>query len=467
MQDIILTKKQQEAVDYEGDQLLIRGIAGSGKTTVLLKQAHKIITKHPDQSIALITYNQTLARYAAELASLLKSDRLKVKTFHSWAYGALSRNGRVPRVLSGKQLTKLILTCRQELKMNSTHRFFRETRFEEFLQDEIKWIKGMGILTRESYMRVERNGRGTKVKVDRSDRDKIFDLFELYQNKLKQEMLCDYDDYALLLKQQGVPQSQKFDNILIDEAQDLQQVQLQLLKNCAGKRIIIAADKGQKIYKTSFSWREIGINITGGRTKILTDSQRSTEQIMRLAASLQQHDPLCKNKDDEFVPPEMPSRQGPKAEIIQCLGYMEEEVFVTNTIAHLRKVYPKWSIGLLSRQMAPFNRYERVLNDKGVDCVQVKKEGASVLNAGVKLMSFHSAKGLEFDAVFIIRVSENSVPFLDKGHDEPDEEELAVERRLLYVSMTRAKSILYMAYYGKPSRFIDEMDSSLYNHAKV
>lgn len=37
MQDIILTKKQQEAVDYEGDQLLIRGIAGSGKTTVFAK----------------------------------------------------------------------------------------------------------------------------------------------------------------------------------------------------------------------------------------------------------------------------------------------------------------------------------------------------------------------------------------------------------------------------------------------
>lgn len=467
MQDITLTKKQQEAVEYEGDQLLIRGIAGSGKTTVLLKQAHKILMKHPGESVALITYNQTLARYAAELASLLKSERLTVKTFHSWAYGALFRNGRLPRVVSGKPQTELILSCIQELKKTNAHRFFREARFEEFLQDEVHWIKGMGALTRETYIKVERIGRGTKVKVDRSDRDKIFDLFELYQNKLKQKTLCDYDDYALLLKQHGVPESQKFDNILIDEAQDLQQVQLQLLKNCARKRIIIAADKGQKIYKTSFTWREIGVNITGGRTKILTDSQRSTEQIMRLAASLQQHDPLCKNKDDEFVPPEMPSRQGPKPMMVQCTDYMEEEVFVANTIAHLRKAHPEWSIGLLSRKTASLNRYERVLNDKGIDCVQVKKEGASVLDAGVKLMSFHSAKGLEFDAVFILCVREHNIPLLDKEQGEPDEEELAVERRLLYVSMTRAKSVLYMTYYDKPSRFIDEMDSDLYNSEKA
>lgn len=325
----------------------------------------------------------------------------------------------------------------------------------------------MGTLTRDAYMKVERIGRGTKVKVDRSDREKIFDLFERYQSRLQLENRCDYDDYALLLRQQGVPESQKFDNILIDEAQDLQQVQLQLLKDCAKKRIIIAADKGQKIYKTSFSWRDIGVNITGGRTKILTDSHRSTEQIIRLAASLQHHDPLCKNKDDEFVPPDMPSRQGPEPVIVQCAGYMEEEVFVTNTIAQLRQAHPEWSIGLLSRAAASLNRYERSLNSKGIDCVQVKKEGASVLNAGVKLMTLHSAKGLEFDAVFIIRVREHTIPQIDKTQGEPDEEELAVERRLLYVSMTRSKSVLYMTYYDKPSRFIAEMNSGFYKHVKA
>jgi len=467
MQDIILTKKQQEAINYEGEQLLIRGIAGSGKTTVLLKYAHKILTKHSDENIALITYNKTLAHYAAELASLLKSDKLVVKTFHSWARGGLSKLGNVPDVVSGSSQTNLISSCIQELQKVQVHRFFKETRFERFLQDEVHWIKGMNLLTRDSYMKVERIGRGTKVKVDRNDRDKIFDLFELYQNKLKQKRLCDYDDYALLLNQRGIPESQRFDTILIDEAQDLQQVQLQLLKNGTRKRIIIAADKGQKIYKTSFTWRDIGINITGSRTKILTDSQRSTEQIMKLAASLQEHDPLFKNKDDEFVIPVMPIRQGPKPVIVQCKDYMEEQEFVAKTIAELQKVYPEWSIGLLSRETRSLNRYERVLNDKRINCVQVKKQGASILDAGVKLMSFHSAKGLEFDAVIIIRAREHTIPLLNKEEGEPDEEELAVERRLLYVSMTRAKSVLYIAYNDKPSRFIDEMDKSLYELVKA
>ena len=64
----------------------------------------------------------------------------------------------------------------------------------------------------------------------------------------------------------------KFDHIFIDEAQDLQQVQLQVLRAAARKSFIVAADKGQKIYKTSFTWKEIGLNILGGRTKILKDS---------------------------------------------------------------------------------------------------------------------------------------------------------------------------------------------------
>ncbi len=80
--------------------------------------------------------------------------------------------------------------------------------------------------------------------------------------------------------------------------------------------------------------------------------------------------------------------------------------------------------------------------------------------SGVRLMTMHAAKGLEFHAVFVIQTNEGQIPY-KKALKETGEEE---ERRLFYVAMTRAKEILQITYVkiknGKdaaPSRFVDEL----------
>jgi DNA helicase-2/ATP-dependent DNA helicase PcrA len=72
---------------------------------------------------------------------------------------------------------------------------------------------------------------------------------------------------------------------------------------------------------------------------------------------------------------------------------------------------------------------------------------------GVHLLTLHGAKGLEFDAVFIPRVEERELPI--RQAKKPDE--VAEERRLLYVGMTRAKRHLALTWSGKPSRFLAEL----------
>nr|WP_255351103.1 3'-5' exonuclease [Geobacillus sp. ZGt-1] len=70
---------------------------------------------------------------------------------------------------------------------------------------------------------------------------------------------------------------------------------------------------------------------------------------------------------------------------------------------------------------------------------------------------------MEFDVAMIIDLNNDTVPLPSEEAENDDETEyMDIERRLLYVSMTRAKLILYMFYYGKPSVFLDEMDSALY-----
>jgi DNA helicase II / ATP-dependent DNA helicase PcrA len=72
---------------------------------------------------------------------------------------------------------------------------------------------------------------------------------------------------------------------------------------------------------------------------------------------------------------------------------------------------------------------------------------------GVHLLTLHGAKGLEFEAVFIPRVEERELPIRQakKPH------EVAEERRLFYVGMTRAKRHLAITWSGKPSRFLGEL----------
>ena len=116
------------------------------------------------------------------------------------------------------------------------------------------------------------------------------------------------------------------------------------------------------------------------------------------------------------------------------------------------------------------NKYDN-LSDflTGVALMQEEKntDNAKKLN----LMTLHSAKGLEFDAVFISGVEENLMPHSRSAYSL---EELEEERRLCYVGMTRAKKHLWLLFakqrtlWGEkretvPSRFIMELPQHLVN----
>lgn len=89
----------------------------------------------------------------------------------------------------------------------------------------------------------------------------------------------------------------------------------------------------------------------------------------------------------------------------------------------------------------------------------------------VTLMTIHSAKGLEFENVFLIGMEEGIFPHKNSMDLREDLEE---ERRLCYVAITRAKKNLYLVNakkrmifgetsYNMPSRFINEIDQNCLN----
>ena len=78
---------------------------------------------------------------------------------------------------------------------------------------------------------------------------------------------------------------------------------------------------------------------------------------------------------------------------------------------------------------------------------------AAAQGVGVNLLTYHRAKGLEWDAVFLPAVEEGTLPIRQAKTDE----QVAEERRLLYVGITRARTHLAISWSRKPSRFLGEI----------
>jgi DNA helicase-2/ATP-dependent DNA helicase PcrA len=103
------------------------------------------------------------------------------------------------------------------------------------------------------------------------------------------------------------------------------------------------------------------------------------------------------------------------------------------------------------------------------------KEGAEIVSQPrLVLSTIHQAKGLEWDAVFIIRLAQGSFPHSRASAEEAGLEE---ERRLFYVAVTRARRELFLTYPAtagydslvllSPSIFLDELRRSLIEPARL
>ena len=110
------------------------------------------------------------------------------------------------------------------------------------------------------------------------------------------------------------------------------------------------------------------------------------------------------------------------------------------------KSYDEWEIHIA--------KYTQELEEQQAKARKIKGERENK----VQLMTIHSAKGLEFEDVFVIHANEGEIP-----HQKAEKkDEIEEERRLFYVALTRAKNNLCISYITqkngnsiKPSRFVE------------
>jgi len=135
-------------------------------------------------------------------------------------------------------------------------------------------------------------------------------------------------------------------------------------------------------------------------------------------------------------------------------GYAQDAGWVERPPEKLgeREMVRQADLGRLVKLAQEFDDGARTTGDL-VEDLERRFGSTGADRRGVLLLTLHGAKGLEFDAVFLPRVEERELPIRQAKR----EHEIAEERRLFYVGMTRAKRHLSVTWGGKPSRFLAEL----------
>jgi DNA helicase-2/ATP-dependent DNA helicase PcrA len=188
----------------------------------------------------------------------------------------------------------------------------------------------------------------------------------------------------------------------------------------------------------------------------LAEKMSLTELLQTILKKTGYEQMLQKEASEESSKGETQGRLENIQELFSATRIFEERFANSNGI--IKDEPPKGSV------LSTFLDHVALVTDAPGESEELKGE-----KGAVQLMTFHSAKGLEFPVVFMTGMEEGLFPY-QSALTDPDEME--EERRLCYVGMTRARERLYMVYaekrrlYGSiqwnsPSRFVEEIPSEL------
>jgi len=468
------------------DPIQIKGVAGSGKTTVSLYRAKHLLETQSnlfqESKVVIFSFSKTLVAYIDAVKNQIsggyQKDRdeiiarsapglnVSVLNFHRWAYWFLKNRG-IDALIDIQQLknfqTKIIQEITSELRVADFNPSILSKR-SEFYLEEISWIKGKLFSSRNEYIQSKRIGRGSSDRVTVENKEILWRLFEMYVRRMEVLGMIDFDDYAIMVIEE-IRKDRAFDppftHIVIDEAQDLTKAQMIVLSLIVSKQtnsITIIADAAQRIYKNGFTWTEVGIELRGGRTLTLKKNYRNTEAILLAANSLLSHDP----DPAEFTEAEPARKGGKKPHICYFNNFHSQILFLINEINKIDIL--KNDIVILHRDWNGMRRVSEMLTFNVIDNEIINQNTViNFENKRVKICTLSSIKGLEFDYVFIIDLNDEIIPYPNGFNEENDEVHISIERRLLYTAMTRAKADLFLLCCGLPSRYLSEIDEQFIN----
>ena len=385
---VLDTRQEQNARKIGEGHRIIYGVAGSGKTVLLISRVKLVAQNSPDSSILVLCYNVALAAYLR--GALREFPTVSVMHFDAFS----SRHG----------------------------------------------------IKRKHGESDEELGR------------RLLDSLQVSQ-----------------------PAARQYDFVAIDEMQDFEpswfQCVLETMKETNDGDLLIVGDGSQGLYRRiGVSWDSLGINAKGARTMYrrldLDKNYRNSREIVRLAEAFATDDE--EERDDATLAMRVNAEScvrttGIAPVLIQCSSITDELVRCAATIKGL--LDGKW----MGREIEPlrpdqiavlyprlrrqsrnaFRNFIGHLEDLcpvlWVNDPEHRGNRERINEPKLKVQTIHSAKGLQYKAVNLIFAGDLPGTFEDT--------DVAAERRLLYVGLTRPEDYLAL-YFSDRSSFVTEMIES-------
>ena len=258
--------------------------------------------------------------------------------------------------------------------------------------------------------------------------------------------------------------------VLIDEAHDFEDGWLRLaaaMTDPAARRLLVLYDDAQSIYqrlRRRFSFTSVGIQARG-RTSVLRLNYRNTAEVLGLALRFargllpergRDREAGRDDEDDRVtgVAPSSSGRRGPRPVLIRARSEHEEAELLAARIADAVVAgTPLGEIAVLCRTRAQMAPIAEALARRGLPLQSMGSAGFQHFDwsqAGIRLVTLHSAKGLEFAHVHVAGLQR--LPWRDETLED------AV--RLVYVAMTRATQSLVLSCCG-PSPVVERLQAAL------
>jgi len=441
--------------------LVIRGTAGSGKTTVALHRIAYLAYENAaidSNETLVVVFSPALRDYVSHVLPALQVERVQVRTFEEWARDQVQRLfPRLPRRL-------------REITPAAVLRMKFHPAMLKALEQHIDRVPGRGdaaqvaddwasVLTQTALLRevFEREAPGA-FSVDEIERVTSYgrsrneEISAWRSGEPGVEGELDEADLPLLLRAwqlrasvlPGPGGALRYRHVVVDEVQDFSPLEVQVLLGCLGKdsSITLAGDTQQHVVQeggfTSWSTFLGQLGLSGAEVSTLRVSYRCTREIASFAGEV-----LGDLREDDEPP--MTVRSGPPVELLRFPEHGACVAYLADALKELVASEPLASVAILTPARELSELYARSLIRSEVPRVRQVEQQDFRFTPGIEVTEVEQVKGLEFDYVILIEVSTSQYP------------DTAAARRRLHVGATRAVHQLWLTSVGPPSLLVRDL----------
>ena len=441
------TQNRLVTANFRGPAL-IEGGPGTGKTVVGMHRAVELATKFfPNGRVFMCTFSKKLARFIEEKLEWLKISKgvecnnIDVNGIDAEIF-ALYREAYLqkPEVITSTNLRKLIRELYQtEPPSTGSQSFYAYEYFEV--------IERFHIRSLEEYLACDRSGSGGPP-LTAAQRKKAWVFLQRILDSLRSKRYLSFVDLAhevaIALREGKI--KKKYDAIIVDEAQDLEPIKLEVLNLYSGggcNSLFILSDLNQRVYRLHSWKRDSKIDIVG-RTYYLTVNYRTTQQINEYALQQFMNSEMVKVHIRDYK-----SILNGEPPIVQGFHDLKsQQQYIIEEVQQLSRIISPDQICITCPRTSDCNGLSTLLQFHDIPNTILSGDELPEAGKGVNICTIRGVKGLEFRAVFLYNYTDIEQQCLD----EADQLEFAKKEYIKmadcekYVATTRARDFLYITY---------------------